>query len=112
MKSIIPFCMDRLRIFNAEQSIEIPFGPSDGYIYNGHIPLTTIRLGKLELSVEASAAWPAGDEHGTQSRLDLFLVKNGEPFRLICNGPLLLCDEYPSAEKQHNKFWIQYGAWE
>lgn len=108
----IPFCMDRLRINNGGQSVEIPFGPSDGYIYDGHIPLTTFRLGGLDLSVTANATWPSDDTHGTHSRLDLYLVKNGEPFRVISNGPLLLCDESPTADKRTDKFWVQYGAWE
>ena len=107
-----PFCMDSLRINNEGQSVEIPFRPSDDYLHSGHIPLTKIRLGGLDLAVIANANWPQEDKLGAHSRLDLYPVKNGAPFRVISHGPMLLCDESPDSEPRPGKFWIQYGAWE
>ena len=110
----VPFCMDRISVRKGGQCIELPFSSSDDPMWSGKIPLTAVRLSGMDLAIAAHVAYPGPDvkepEHWT--RLDLYLEKNGEPFRLICSGGLLLCDEVPGSKSDPEKFWIQFGAWE
>ena len=112
--SAAPWCMDRITIHKGREAVELSFVPSDDPLWSGKIPLTTVRLLGIDLKVAADVAYPHPDclEPQRDTRLDLYLEKNGEPFRLICYGGLLLCDEVPSSKSDPEKFRIQFGSWE
>ena len=102
--------MDSIRVNKGPNHVELRFAIHEES-FTGRIPLTPIRVPGIELAIAAKASYPpSGDELGAQreTRLDLYIEKNGEPFRLICYGPLLLCEDMPDADSRKEKFWIEF----
>lgn len=106
-----PFCMDRLQVVCGGRIIDIPFGPTDEPLFDAQIPWTTIESEDFQLAVFANVQYgPRDMPHRT--RLDLSVIKNGEKFRLINYGVLLLCDETEGSYLGDKTFSISFGPWE
>lgn len=106
--------MDTIRLNKGLNRIELRFA-INAESFTGSIALTPIRLPGIELAVAAKASYPPSSdklEAQRETRLDLYIEKNGEPFRLFCYGPLLLCEDMPDADSRKEKFWIEFGSWE
>jgi hypothetical protein len=106
-----PFCMDRLQVTCEGRTVDIPFGPTDELMVDAQIPWTAIESLGLELYVFANVQY--GPRHAPhRTRLDLSVIKNGEKFRVISYGVLLLCDETEGAYVGDKTFSISFGPWE
>ena len=108
-----PF-MDRIAIHSGggRDYLEIPFGPGDGLLHDGHIPLATVLVGGRELSLTATADWPKDPKDFWRSRLELSVIKNGQPFHVISHGALALVIEIPHPDSPPSKLYLSYGQWE